>query len=669
VVDGPEFVDMPPADQVPTLSVVDPINAPMVTQDSVGGLNVLSAPCATEIVREPVREGNEDQRSTMVASNVVDGHSLPGPEFVATPPVDQVPTLSVVDPVHTPMVIEDSVAGFNVVSAPSATEPAREPVSEGNEDQRSTVPLPGPNSPIEVVRQHPLVCENCLVGFDYPVRLTEHQSSVQCVHLPCKSRVENHLRECAPVNLAFTTRDGALAHLKLHFPNYSFNEAKKDCPNRTKKCKFQNSHGCKAGARVQATRRYTDERTLVEVYAVLGCQAHSHSPNLPIRGYCTGQHTHQCVDLSFPNLPQAKEYSQGSFCQQKFNTLPRKDRHTIQYVCAKRDCPANVMMDYKKNNDVQVRGCMNHTHELEIPSECGVDHTHIRVDEQFSTINGLQTFVYDNELDASFRLSQSYSTKVTNVRSYICGRRGWYLAQKTTKKNTNCPAFFKTFELEGGGFKIEGCLEHTHPIELRFLKVSRKDVDKVVHCLTNHIPVKTIKDKFFPFTDYENNLGKPVLQDDIRRIKRLTVPEPDTIMLKDGQASVETMKKEEIRAFNLRKILINHDEDIPASIAEKIVEVAHDQILVFYMSEKQREYFRESPYNLLTDGMFVNLSSKCLGVSIIACGSQQSCRRVFLAGRYCRALLQGIIVGPSGFAGRYCRALLWDIIARQYCGT
>ena len=175
---------------------------------------------------------------------------------------------------------------------------------------------------------------------------------------------------------------------------------------------------------------------------------------------------------------------------------------------------------------------------------------------------------------------------------------------------------------------LYGCFKHSdHTREKRFLRISAKTKEKIVELHRLGVPPEEIKRKHFDLSEEteENNnedstgpqnqggrVDKPLTKQDVKRICRKNLPNPDTRNWGKPEAMFFLLEKSDVHLFNFASVIEDQEAYLNDTTRKKFHPTEGDRFLFFRMSDFGRKMFRANPHQLFVDGTF-----KCCNEDIV----------------------------------------------------
>ena len=457
--------------------------------------------------------------------------------------------------------------------------------------------------PLKFLKIGHKICKTCFKSFKKPYDFEIHSQGAKCFDLPCNIVHPNDHTQFLR-SLAFRTSEDAYTYLKINYLQNTKLFLYKPKTNDYQ-CAATN---CNAKLRIRKTTRFIQNEGSLDVYAILGCQQHSHAQFVKLPNICNnGKHVHQIIEASFANYMEAEAYVETLY---KKCSPPKYEKNgkKATFICrGSFDCNAEIHVSFNdgKEGPTTIRGCVSHTHiDGEVDIACKVDHDHDPLAIKFQSPKAARDYIYCHELDAVFIIRDSSKNETTDYARYICTTRGHRNAKKTTRKFSDCPAGFTLYakkQKDGTvDVTLKGCLQHeTHEVEARHTRLSAKRKDLIDGEILLQKPIDTILQNMQKLND---QTGKDIIRDDIRRRIRKAAPKPETINQPETDALMAMVRRDDIIKFNFRHFIEDIEQHLSDQEQQKYVQTPDNRFFLMKMTQRQRQLFRANPYTLECDG-------------------------------------------------------------------
>lgn len=180
-----------------------------------------------------------------------------------------------------------------------------------------------------------------------------------------------------------------------------------------------------------------------------------------------------------------------------------------------------------------------------------VNHDHVRMDETFASLSEAKTWIAQKQLDQVFTVERSHRSRIVyECRHHKARSHGMPLVLVFRDAGAidklpalNCKAVLRVDEmnvcvcqaqdtdeadeksplvwLEGAiRIRVRGCLGHSHPQEVRFLRMSQKTKEFLISLLKLGLTKETILSRYCNSTDIESQENKLVTLQDLSNLEQ-----------------------------------------------------------------------------------------------------------------------------------------------------
>ncbi|TRY81022.1 hypothetical protein TCAL_15527 [Tigriopus californicus] len=268
---------------------------------------------------------------------------------------------------------------------------------------------------------------------------------------------------------------------------------------------------------------------------------------------------------------------------------------------------------------------------------CSADHEHQPVHLQFDSMAEALNWRVENQLDRYFSFKSCKSTKGLpgSYRVMNCNRKAKDITNdaKKSKKTFQCLAkvIFNQREVccchdhqskKCSNAKLQvmvyGCLAHSHSLERRNIRLSKKVKDQAVELLTSGIRSDVVIEKYLSTNDQDLH-SKPVTYRDVYRIKKTCNLGGYDEKASEVKNVMNLLGDVAFHGFNFGK-QFTMSSTIPEEIQEKVAETS-GYFLLTYASPEMLKRFRDHSTIISIDGTHGTNSAKFVLISVLVFGS------------------------------------------------
>lgn len=248
------------------------------------------------------------------------------------------------------------------------------------------------------------------------------------------------------------------------------------------------------------------------------------------------------------------------------------------------------------------------------------------MDLKFATMDEALNWMIEEELDKFFSTRRSAPT----VKVFNCclNNESTTRNPKKTKKVLTCLARITMKEVElcnctnpkvdrcmnpSRVIQVKGCTKHSHAIEKRNLRLSKKTKDRVADLLRSGLRSDVVLERYFDSSN-ENSNSKPVTMADINGIINAYNLHGYDSKASEVQNVTAFMGDPSFRGFNFGKLF--DMSAMPEDVKSKVVSTS-GYFLLCYASDAMIRRFRNHPTTIAIDGTHNTNAAKYILITIM----------------------------------------------------